>query len=200
MKGKQLLNYIGNFVELTPEEESLLSSKVVYKKYLKNQYILQEGNISKAASFIISGCTKTFFIDNKGQEYIVVLAIEGWWIADIESFLRQKPSKYNVLCLEDTEVLQLNNNSIEELYKDIPKLERFWRIMMENAYIASQKRVLINLTLTAKERYLIFKKSYPKIESRIPQYLIASYLGITKEFLSKIKSQLNKQHKNIKLD
>ncbi len=193
MKGKQLLDYIARLVELTPEEESLLLSKVVYRKYLKNQYIVQQGNIAKSACFIISGCAKTFFVDKGGQEHIVVLAIEDWWTSDLGSFLYQTPADYNVQCLEDTEVFQFMNDTMEALYKDIPKLERFWRKMMERAYIASQKRILRNFTLTAKERYLIFKNSYPKIEQRIPQYLVASYLGFTKEFLSKIKSELSKE-------
>lgn len=193
IKNKQLLDHIATSVELTPEEESLLLSKVVYRKYLKNQYILQQGDIASSACFIISGCTKTFFADKGGQEHIIVLAIEDWWVSDLESFLHQTPADYNVQCLEDTEVFQFMNDTMEALYKKIPKLERFWRKMMEHAYIASQKRILRNFTLTAKERYLIFRKNYPKIEQRIPQYLVASYLGFTKEFLSKIKSELSKE-------
>lgn len=193
MENKKLLDHIRRSVELTPEEESLFSSKLVYRKYLKNQYIVQEGDTCKAACFILSGCAKTFFMDKDGQEHIIVLAIEDWWTSDLESFLYQIPANYSTQCLEDTEVLQLMSNTVEELYRDIPKLERFWRKMMESAYIASQKRMLRNFTLTAKERYLIFRKSYQKIEQRIPQYLVASYLGITKEFLSKIKSQLSKE-------
>lgn len=193
MKHKQLLDHIRMSVDLTPEEESLLLSKIVYRKYLKNQYILQQGDVSKAACFVLSGCAKTFFMDKSGQEHIVVLAIEDWWTTDLESFLHQTPADYNVQCIEDTEVIQFMSHIMEELYRDIPKLERFWRKKMEGAYIASQKRVLRNFTLTAKERYLIFRKRYSKIEQRIPQYLVASYLGITKEFLSKIKSQLIKE-------
>ena len=193
MKNKQLIDHITKTVKLTPEEESLLLSKVVYRKYLKNQYIVQQGDVSRSACFILSGCAKTCFMDKGGQEHIVVLAIEDWWTSDLESFLYQKPANYNVQCLEDTEVFQFKYDTMEELYLKIPKLERFWRKMMEHAYIAAQKRILKTFTLTAKERYVLFRRTYPKIEQRIPQYLVASYLGITKEFLSKIKSQLAKK-------
>lgn len=193
MKYQLLLDYIGKHVTLNSEEESFLLSKLVYKKYLKRQYILQQGDVCKGAAFILSGCTKVFFVNKEGHEHIVGISVEEWWTTDLESFLYQTPSDYNAQCIEDTEVIQFMHDTMEELYEAIPKLERFWRKMMERAYIASKKRILRAYTLTAKERYLIFRKSYPKIEQRIPQYLVASYLGFTKEFLSKIKSDLSKE-------
>jgi CRP-like cAMP-binding protein len=106
------------------------------------------------------------------------------------SFIAQKPADYNVQCIENTELIQISYEANEELYILIPKLERFFRKIVERALVASQKRIVRNFSMSAKERYLIFKENYPKIEQRIPQYMVASYLGITKEFLSKIKSQL----------
>ena len=190
MNVKPLLNYIAKYVTLTNTEEHFLTSRLSSRKYIKGQYILQQGDISQTECFIISGCTKMFYLDDKGQEHIIMFSIEDWWTSDLGSFISQTSSDFNVQCLENTEIIQFSYNNIEELFSEIPKLERFFRKIIEKAFVASQKRIIRNFSLTAKERYLIFKESYPKIEQRIPQYMVASYLGITKEFLSKIKSQL----------
>lgn len=190
MNNKPLLDYINTFINLTVEEETILLSKIVHRNYLKDQYIIQQGDVCKSVNFIISGCTKTFYMHVDGQEHIVMFSIEDWWTSDLGSFITQTPADFNVQCIENTELIQLNYHNLEELYKEIPKLERFFRKIVERAFVASQKRIIRNFSLTAKERYKIFKNTYPKIEQRVPQYMIASYLGVTKEFLSKIKSQI----------
>lgn len=190
MHTTSFLNYIHKYIDLTSDEEALLLSKIVRRKYLKDQYIVQQGDVCKTECFILSGCTKTFYVDDEGQEHIVMFAIEDWWTSDMGSFITQTPADYNIQCIENTELFQISYDIIEELYIEIPKLERFFRKIIERALVASQKRIVSNFSLTAKERYLLFKETYPKIEQRVPQYMIASYLGITKEFLSKIKSQL----------
>ena len=190
MNIKPLLNYIAQYVTLTNKEEDFLTSRLSSRKYLKGQYILQQGDISQTECFIISGCTKMFYLDDNGQEHIIMFSIEDWWTSDLGSFISQTPSDFNVQCLENTEIIQFSHDNIEEIFSKIPKLERFFRKIIEKAFVASQKRIIRNFSLTAKKRYVIFRNSYPKIEQRIPQYMIASYLGITKEFLSKIKSQL----------
>lgn len=189
-KAQAFINYINKYVPLTKEEEAILLSKVSYRKYLKGQYVVQQGDVCKYSGFVISGCTRTFYIDAEGQEHIVMFSAENWWASEIGSFVTQTPSDYNVQCIDDTELIQLLYNDQEELFKEIPKLERFFRLILENAFVASQKRIVRNFSLTAKEQYLKFKIDYPELEQRIPQYMVASYLGITKEFLSKIKSQL----------
>ncbi len=190
MDATSLLENINKHIDLTEDETAELLSKLVYRKYLKGQYIVQQGDVCKHECFILSGCTKTFYMDANGQEHIVLFAIEDWWTSDMGSFISQTPADYNVQCIENTELIQFSYEVIEELYLKVPKLERFFRKIIEKALVASQKRIVRNFSLTAKERYLIFKELYPKIEQRIPQYMIASYLGITKEFLSKIKSEL----------
>ncbi|WP_299223863.1 Crp/Fnr family transcriptional regulator [uncultured Aquimarina sp.] len=190
MNRKPLLEYINKYINLTMEEEDILFSKIRYRDYLKDQYIVQQGDVCNSVCFILSGCTKMFYMDKEGQEHIVIFSIEDWWTSDLGSFISQTPADYNVQCLENTQLIQFTNNTLEELYSEIPKLERLFRKIVERAFVASQKRIIRNFSLTAKERYLIFKETYPKIEQRVPQYMIASYLGITKEFLSKIKSQL----------
>ena len=190
LNNKPLLEYINRYVNLTKDEINLLLENTTYRKYLKGQYIVQQGDICRFESFVVKGCLKTFYVDNKGQEHVVLFAIEDWWTADLGSFLTQKPADYNVQCIENTEVIQFSFEKMEMLYQKIPKLERLFRIIIQRAFVASEKRIVRNFSLSAKERYLAFKNTYPQIEHRVPQYLIASYLGITKEFLSKIKGQI----------
>ena len=190
MNNKPLIEYINRYVNLTQKETDLLLENITHRKYLKGQYISQQGDICRFESFVIKGCLKTFYVDTEGQEHVVLFAIENWWTADLGSFLTQEPADYNVQCIEDTEVIQFSFDKMELLYQEIPKLERFFRIIIQKAFVASEKRIIRNFSLTAKERYIEFKNTYPQIEQRVPQYLIASYLGITKEFLSKIRGQI----------
>ncbi|WP_223548026.1 Crp/Fnr family transcriptional regulator [Aestuariivivens sp. NBU2969] len=189
-KAQPLIDYINKYVLLTPEEENILLSFIRFRRYLKGQYIVQQGDVCKHECFVLSGCTKTFYIDGEGQEHIIMFSIEDWWASDMGSFITQTPADFNIQCLEHTELVMFSYDTIEDLYVKIPKLERFFRQIIEKAFVASQKRIVRNFSLTAKDQYLYFKEQYPEIEQRIPQYMVASYLGITKEFLSKIKSQL----------
>ena len=190
LQTQALIDYINRIISLTDEEESILKSKISFRKYLKGQYLLQQGDVCTFIGFIVSGCSKTFFVDDEGQEHVVMFSIEDWWASDIGSFISQKPADFNVQCLENTELIQLSYENQKQLLEEVPKLERFFRIIVEKAFVASQKRIVRNLSMTAKESYVFFRNQYPLIEQRIPQYLIASYLGITKEFLSKIKKEL----------
>ena len=190
MNPSHLLEYIGKYIDLTKDETDLIVANIRFRKFLKGQFVVQQGDICKFSGFILKGCTKTFIMDEEGQEHIVMFSIEDWWTSDMGSFITQTPADFNVQCLENTEMIQFSYENQEMLFQKIPKLERFFRKIVEKGFVASQKRIVRNLSFTAKERYLFFRAQYPEIEQRIPQYLIASYLGITKEFLSKIKSQL----------
>ena len=184
------LDYIVQHIEISAEEQSVFLSKVKFRKYLKGQFVVQNGDICRHENFVLSGCLKTFYIDNEGYEHIVMFAIENWWTSDLGSFVTQAPAALNVQCLEDSELIQISYNDLQQLYIEIPKLERFFRIIVQKAFVAAQKRIVNNLSLPAMERYLQFREQYPSIEQRVPQYMVASYLGITKEFLSKIRTQL----------
>jgi CRP-like cAMP-binding protein len=193
---KPFLDYLKQYIGLTTDEESLLLSKIKVRKYLKGQFVIQNGDVSRYENFVLSGCLKTFYIDNEGQEQIVMFAIEIWWTADLGSFITQTPADLNVQCLENSELIQIHYNDLQQLYIEIPTLERFFRIIIQKAFVAAQKRIISNFSLPAMDRYIQFREQYPKIEQRVPQYMIASYLGITKEFLSKIRSQLIIQKHN----
>jgi CRP-like cAMP-binding protein len=189
-KFQPLIDYINRIVSLTEEEEKILISLIAYRKLRKGQYFLQQGDVCRFSGFVVSGCTKTFYVDDEGQEHVIMFSIEDWWTSDMGSYISQKPADYSVQCLENTELIQFSYENQELMMKQVPKLERVFRIIVEKAFVASQKRIVRNFSMNAKERYLYFSKQYPLIEQRIPQYLIASYLGITKEFLSKIKNEL----------
>ncbi len=185
-----LFHYINKYTDLTSEEQSILSARFKIRKYLKGQFVVQNGDTCKYENFVLSGCLKTFYIDNEGLEHIVMFAVENWWTADMGSFITQTPADFNIQCIENSSLAQIHYEDLEELYLQVPKLERFFRIIIQKAFISSQKRIINNFSLQAKERYLKFRDEYSQIEQRVPQYMVASYLGITKEFLSKIRSRL----------
>jgi len=168
-------------------------SKIKVKKFLKGQFVVQNGEICKYENFVLSGCLRSFYIDNDGLEHVIMFAVENWWTADLGSFITQKPSDLNVQCLENSEIIQIHYNDLQKLYFEIPKLERFFRIIIQKAFVAAQKRIVSNFSMDATDRYIQFREQYHDIEQRVPQYMIASYLGITKEFLSKIRNKLTAQ-------
>ncbi len=190
MNYERLIQHITCIVPLSKEEISLLSSKLKSRTYLKGQYIIQVGDVYKFQTFVLSGKVKTFCLDNQGNEHILSFGLEDWWTGDICSFSTQSPAEFHTQCLENTSVAQIAYEDLEDLYVQIPKLERYFRIIVQKAYGFMSKRVVRNHSLPAKERYLQFIKTYPEIVQRFPLYMIASYLGITKEFLSSIRKQL----------
>jgi CRP-like cAMP-binding protein len=182
-----LLQHINKFVELSNEEIALITKSFKHRRLRKKQFLLMIGDISRHEYFITRGCVKTYYIDDKGEEHIVQFGVENWWVGDLYSFLAETPSIYNIEALEETEVLQIDKPTLDGLYLNLPKIERYFRLLIQNAYIASTKRILGTMSKPAEERYVEFIKKYPDIEQRIPQYMVASYLGITPEFLSKIR-------------
>ena len=196
MKFDFFLAQINKKVTLTKEEESILVSQLKPRTYLKGQYLAQEGDVYRYQNFVISGKVRTFYLDDNGNEHVVAFGIENWWVGDICSFTTQTPAEFNTQCLEKTTVVQISYEAMEQLYKDIPKLERYFRIVIQKAYGYVTKRIVRNHSMSAKERYLLFTKSYPEIAQRVPQYMIASYLGITKEFLSRMRKQMTDEAKS----
>ncbi|WP_440879786.1 Crp/Fnr family transcriptional regulator [Tenacibaculum sp. C7A-26P2] len=187
---QHLTNYLSNYIPLPQKDALLIAEKCKRRVYLKGQYLLQQGDYCKYTNFIISGATKTFHIDEEGKEYIFRFAIENWWAVDLPSFIHQVPSNTNIQALEKTEVIQISSQHLEELYKEIPELEHVFRLLYQEASISLEKRIISSLSHTAKERYILFKKECSKFEKRIPQYMIASYIGISKQYLSEIRKQL----------
>ncbi len=184
---KQNLN---RHIKLNEEEFGLFLKRLSVKTYLKDSHLIQSGQTCKYTYFVNKGLLRLYDINKKGYEKNTLFAKEEWWVSDLYSFHSQKPGAYFLQALEDTEVFQLSKPAMENLLLEIPKLERFWRILHINAFIAQQERVMDMIAKTAEERYRDFIEKFPEAELRISQRHIASYLGITPEFLSKMKSGL----------
>ncbi|MCE7063857.1 Crp/Fnr family transcriptional regulator [Dyadobacter sp. CY326] len=184
-----LIRNLSKYVPLTSDEVKVVESLFTFKKYRKRQYILQEGDVTRYETFILKGVTRTYQVDDKGQEHIVQFGLEDWWIGDLFSFLTETPTTYNIDCLEETEVVQITKADLETLYEKVPKMERHFRLIIQNAFIASTRRLSSNLSKSAPERYEDFIKKYPQIDQRVANHQIASYLGITPQTLSRIRSQ-----------
>jgi CRP-like cAMP-binding protein len=159
----------------------------------RKQKILSEGTICKHYTFIMEGCFRLYGVDDKGYEHNIQFAAENDWIADIGSFHTRKPSRLNIQAIEDSMIAQIEQQDLYFLYLNIPKLDRIFKVIIENKYVELQNRVLQNFSSTAELRYLNFLEQYPTLSHRLPNTQIASYLGITPEFLSKIRKDLSKK-------
>ena len=197
MRSDLLITSLQQYIPLTERDQQLIIACLRERKVKKGQFLVHEGAVSRCTNFVNECSVRTYFIDLNGQEHIVQFAIEGWWISDLNSFILQVPATFNVQAIEDSVILELPFESLELLYEQIPKLERYFRIVTQRAFVAFQQRIVQNISMTAEDRYLAFQQKYPKIELRIPQRLVASYLGISAEFLSKIKKRLKEGKRKI---
>lgn len=189
---EKILHNVGRHISLTAEEQNHFTSLLKTRTLRKRQYLLQEGDIMRYECFVSRGCLRTYETDNKGQEHIVQFAFEDWWTGDLYSFLTGQPTCFSVDALEDSELLLIERQQLEQLYQDIPAFNKFFRILMQNSLIAMQRRISENLRMTAEERYRNFTTRYPQFEQRLSLRHIASYLGITPESLSRIRKQRTK--------
>ena len=190
-----LINHFEHFLPLAEEEKQLLEGRVIQRSIKRRQAILQEGFPCKHYSFVVKGCFRLFGIDAKGREHNIQFAAENdrpaaRWIADIGSFHSDQPSKLFIEAIEPSLVLQIEKQDLYFLYLNIPKLDRIFKVIIEEKFVELQNRVLQTISSTAQERYLTFLQLYPTLATRLPNTQIASYLGITPEFLSKIRKDL----------
>jgi len=180
-------------VNLTDEEFARCTTFFVPRKLRKNQFLLREGEVCTSLAFVVKGCLRCYSVDDNGEEHIVQFAIEDWWISDPYSALTREPSEYTIDALEDSELLLLEKSAEQRLLQEIPKFERLFRLLLENRFVANQRRIAATLSTSAEERYLSFLRSYPAIAQRVPQSQIASYLGITPQSLSRIRKGLSEK-------
>jgi CRP/FNR family transcriptional regulator, anaerobic regulatory protein len=181
-----LTESISRHISLSEEEKELLISIIHSKKLKKRHFLLQEGEISKNTTFVISGILRIYSIDKNGFEHILQFAPPGWWIGDMRSFLNQQPGALYIDAIEDSEILYFSRQELELLYQIIPKFERYFRILAENAIATYQDRLSNNLSLPAIDRYNNFCRLYPSLIQSLPQKYVAAYIGVTPEFLSKM--------------
>lgn len=186
-----LINYFKNYFSLTQTEREALSISFTERKVKRRGFILQQGEVCRHFSFVISGCFRMYAVDPAGKEHNIQFAAENDWIADLGSFYAEKPSPVYIEAIESSEILQINHADLLNLYINYHKFDRNFRIIIEQKYIELQNRVLQNISATAPERYQYFLEQHPKLANRLPSTQIASYLGITPEFLSKIRKDLS---------
>lgn len=188
---QQLEKSIGEKVSLTAAEFELCKTFFIPKKLRKKQTLLLEGDVCSYNAFIEKGVLRSYTTDEKGNEQVIQFAFEGWWISDLSSFLLGSNSTYTIEAIEDSELLLLTYNAREELMIQLPVFERYQRILLQNAFIALQTRINAALNASAEEKYIKLTVSYPDVIARVPQHMIASYLGLTPETLSRVRKQIN---------
>lgn len=193
MSTNLIIDSITRHIHLSTEEKVHFVSLLQPKVYKRRQFILEEGQICKYSFFVTKGCLRGFTVDQNEFEHVLNFAPAGWWIADMYSLLTQKPGILNIDPLEETEVLLLSKVKQEKLYLEIPQFERFFRIITENSLVAYQQRLIDNLSLTAEERYHNFCKRYPTLINTLPKKQIASYIGVTPEFFSRMQHRMLKK-------
>lgn len=174
---------------LSDSDFELIKKAFTYKRYKRGQYMLQEGEVCKYSAFILKGSMRQFSIDNKGIEHVIHFGIENWWVGDRESLTMLTPSKYNIDAIEDSEVLLITSEDLQQLGDKLPTIGKMINTMNQRNFIASQKRIHDALSLTAEERFLELQKNHPDFLQRFPQTMLASYLGITAETYSRIRKK-----------
>lgn len=190
MMEELLLQNINKHVKLTDQEIEVLFNQFESASYKTKTILLKPGEIGDWAYFVKKGIIRNYTVDDHGAEHVLSFASPGWWIADMYSFLAAKPSNSFIEVIDDAEVYIISKANQEKLYIQVPKMERYFRILIENSLIANQQRLMEKLSLTAEERYENFTKKYPDVKNCLPQKHIASYIGVTPEFFSKMKSKL----------
>jgi CRP-like cAMP-binding protein len=192
MEVKPLIDYFNKLIPLDEDEQSAVEAYFKERRIKRRQFILQEGDVCKHNTFVVEGCLKMYMVDPNGKEHNLQFAIENWWIGDIGSFHSEKPSRLYIESIENSVILQCNKEDQLKLYVLYPKFNRIFRVLAENAMVSLQNRILQNISSTAEERYLDFIERFPYFFNRISNVQIASYLGVTPEFLSIIRKKISK--------
>lgn len=187
MINSHILENIAKHITLTKEETALFISLITYKKFAGKTLILQANQECRYLSYVNSGALRSYYIDKNGKESTIMFAIADWWITDMYCYLNKKPAMTHIETLEESTIFQISRVHFDQLLETVPKFEKFFRILMQNAYTREQLRIMENLSFTAEERYHNFLAKYPRIVKQVTQKQIASYLGVTPQFLSVLK-------------
>ncbi|SHE59330.1 Crp/Fnr family transcriptional regulator [Pedobacter caeni] len=186
---KDLLHHIGKFIPLNEAEQQLLVDRIRYEKIPKKGFLLQAGKVCSGRFFVISGCLRQYVMKENESEQIIQFGLPGWWICDHRSLENGEPSEYYVQATEVSEVAIIDAGVQEELFSKIPLLERYFRLIFQRAYDASLTRISLEYCISGEERYHQFAKNFPDFVQKIPQYMLASFLGLTPEFISIIRAK-----------
>jgi CRP-like cAMP-binding protein len=192
---ESFIEHLRKRVNFNQKELDKMLSGFNLKKVKKKQFVIQPGFTAKCQYYVLEGVFRAYITDEKGEDHTIQLAIEDWWISDYNSYISQTPATMFVVALEDSVILQIDYETEQQLKTSSHKIETFFRIMAERTAAFRQRRIIGNLTQTAEERYNNFIEKYPHIADRVPQYALASYLGMTTEFLSRIRNKKTKKKK-----
>lgn len=184
-----ILANVAKHISLTDEETASFTQRLKAINVPRKEILLKEGQVCRNIYFVNSGTLRAYYADRQDKETTIMFGVADWWITDMYSFLSQVPAIMQIDALENSEVLELSKEDMDSLYIEVPKFERFFRIIIQNAYVREQVRVIQNLSMSAEERYEIFLRKYPQVVQRVTLKQIASYLGITPEFLSTIRAR-----------
>ncbi|MEP5340476.1 MAG: Crp/Fnr family transcriptional regulator [Algibacter sp.] len=187
MMKKQIHTYLNRYVQFSDEDIAFFYTYLTPQTFQKKDFLLKEGEVCKFKFFISKGLIRTFNIDEKGHENIIHFGIENWWMTNMESFILEKPSLLYIQALEDTTVLTITKTNLEKAYVALPKLERVFRIITEKMFIAIERKNEHYIKMSSKDRYYSFVEELKNFSQRVPQYMIASYLDITPEYLSELR-------------
>ena len=184
-----IINYVSRFIKLDEEDKTYYASLLKIKTVKKKQFIVQPDFVCTHRTYILKGAMRAYLFDAGGQEHTVSFGIEDWWIADFNSYIFQQPATLFVEAMEDSTLIQISYENEQKLLETHPKFEKFYRILAQNGYANLQRRILSDISLNAADRYEHFLAKYPLLAARVPQYTLASYLGISHELLSKIRNK-----------
>ena len=190
---EQIDNYVGRCLDLRPEDLEFFHSILKPVSLKKKAWLLREGDIEEYEAFVVKGCLRKYCIDDDGSEIVLQFAVEDWWIGDLASFVQQTPAQVYIQALEDSELLLLHHEDTEALFLRVPAFERMFRLMVQRSLVVLQERFIATLAQPADQRYQAFREKYPGIAQRVPQHYIASYLGISPEFLSRVRARMAKK-------
>jgi CRP-like cAMP-binding protein len=186
----KILTTVSKHIRLNAEEQAFWRGQMRQRTIAKGGFLLSAGEVGLYQAYVLRGCLRSYYTDAQGKEHILQFAPEDWWTGDMASQLRGTPAVLSIDALEDTDVILFDGPGREQLLERVPKFERYFRILIQNAFIAQQRRTLSNLSKTAEERYAEFRKLYPSLDGRVAQKHIASYLGMTPEFLSTVRKRV----------
>lgn len=184
-----LIQHIKKFIDLTDIEALAINKYVETNQYKKKEFVLKEHKVCKHLYFVEKGCLRMYFVNNKGAEQITQFALDGWWISDFQSFINNNPSDYYIHTIEECRITSISNENLDKLLTELPRLEKYFRIITQKAVAGAQYRSKLLYEMSKEEFYVHFSTNFPEFMLRVPQYMIASYLGLTPEYLSELRKK-----------